>query len=320
MDSLSDDKNNPSASNIRPNRFSAVSHFLIGIGVFVMCAGILSFVGALISGISMADLQDGGDIFSFFEGKPIALQLFVFFSSSLPFILAALLIPILFKASPKLYLQIRKPENLKWFILSIVFIIVAIPLLGPLLELNKLIDFKAISPSLFDWLQSQEASNNKAYEAMIGEKTTLNILSSILFMALLPAIAEELFFRGFLMNVFNGIFRNMHVAILLSALAFSIIHMQFLKAIPMFFLAVIFGYAVYWTGSIFTSIIAHFLNNTLAVVQLYFFTDGNYTEALDQGPSLPLSGALLLSLLVIAMFIYINKNTDINTQNFYVQS
>jgi membrane protease YdiL (CAAX protease family) len=307
-----------SEPNKRPNRLTAIAHLLIGIGVFVMLAGVFSLVGALVSGVSIQELQEGKNILSFFDGKPLGLQVFIFFSSSLPFIIAAVLIPLLVKASPSLYLQFTLPKQSKWFVLGILFVLLSLPLMGPLLELNKLIDFKAISETFYDWLVLQENSNNNAYEAMIGEKSLINVLAALLFMALLPAIAEELFFRGFLLNVFNGIFRNMHMSILFSAFTFSLVHTQFLKIIPMFFLAVVFGYAVYWSGSVLTSIAAHFLNNALAVFQLYFLTDGDYSKAMEQSGDVPLLGTILIAVGVLALAYYINKNSNVKTQNFYV--
>jgi membrane protease YdiL (CAAX protease family) len=300
----------------RPSRFSALSHLFIGSGVFILSISIFTAIAWMAFGFKIEDLE-GADLFVLFKDNSIGLKIFTFFSSSLPLIVAALVITMLIRASSKDYLLLHKPANLKWFLLAIVFIFISIPLMSPLLQLNELIDFNKW-PDLHSWLLNQENANNKLYEAMLGEKSTTSFLTSILFMALMPAIAEEIFFRGFLMNAFNGLFKNMHVAIILTALFFSIIHMQFMKVIPMFFMAVIFGYAVYWTRSIWTSIIAHFLNNSLAVFQLYFITDGDYNEALSQGASLPILAVVLLSVASISLFYYIQKNSNTKTENFYV--
>ena len=318
MEDLNDSKDNSSGHYIRPNRFSAVTHFLIGCGVFVMCAGIFAITGAMLAGISFEEIKKGVDIFNEIGDNPFLLKVFVFFSSSLPLIIAALLVAFMIRATPKDYLLLNAPTNLKWFGLAVVFIFLSIPLMSPLLELNGLIDFSAISKELDTWLHNQDAANNNTYEAMIGERTFCSFLVSVLFMALLPAIAEELFFRGFLMNVLNGIFKNMHVAIIITAVIFSFIHMQFLKALPMFFLAIVFGYAVYWTRTIWTAILAHFINNTLAVAQLYYFTDGNYDEALSLENTMPIYVTILLAGVVISLFVYIQKNSNTKTENFYV--
>ncbi len=119
------------------------------------------------------------------------------------------------------------------------------------------------------------------------------------------------------MNVFNGIFNNMHVAILITAFLFSAMHLQFMKFIPMFFLATVFGYAAYWTGSIMTSIVAHFMNNSLAVIQLFYFSDGDYAKSLDQSQSLSLSVNIVLIISAVALFVFIQRKSSIKTNCFY---
>ena len=120
------------------------------------------------------------------------------------------------------------------------------------------------------------------------------------------------------MNIFNGIFNNMHLAILFTALLFSMMHLQFMKVVPMFFLATVFGYVVYWTGSLWTAIAAHFLNNTLAVVQLFYFSDGDYQKSLDQSQSMSWFTHLFLLGIAIFLFIFIQKRSSTKTTRFYV--
>lgn len=317
MEDISSDKNTLSQPKYRPNRMSAFSHLLIGIGVFVLSASVFGILGALGFGISMRDLKNGIDIMAQFAERPIALKAFVFFSSSLPLIVSVVVVSYLIKANVKDYMLLHRPKLNQYLLLSFAFVFFGLPLLGPLLELNKMIDLSQW-PRLNDWLKAQDTSNNNAYEAMIGEKNAASFLTSVLFMAFLPALAEELFFRGFLMNVCNGIFKNMHVAIIVTSLLFSVIHLQVLKFIPMFFLALTFGYAVYWTGSIWTSIVAHFINNLLAVIQLYFITDGDYTKAVNESVSLPFVATVALSVFVVSVFYYNQKNSPYKVSNFYV--
>lgn len=186
-----------------------------------------------------------------------------------------------------------------------------------MLQINELIDFSQW-PKLYAWLQAQDAQNIELYEAMVGDSSAVSIISSLFFMAFIPALAEEIFFRGFLMNVLRGIFKNIHVAILVTGIIFSVIHLQFTKFLPMLFLATVFGYATYWSGSVWTSVIAHFINNSLAVLQLYFFSDGSYTEAISQGSDVPMVLNIVLIAAVGALFYFIQKNSTTKTENFYV--
>jgi len=320
MDHLEDFKDKETI-NLRPDRVHALFHLVLGIifffGAALAFAGLASVLCSYLVFGEVASIREMSGLLDGLKTHPIVLKLFVFISSSLPLIAAALLACIFIKAAPVRFLSLNRPKNRVWFGLSIVFVIVCVPLMGLMLEANKLIDFSQW-PEFYEWLQMQENTNNGMYEAMIGEKNTASFITSILFMALMPAIAEEIFFRGFLMNVFNGLFKNMHVAIFVTAVIFSLIHLQFMKFIPMFFLAVVFGYAAYWSGSIWTSVIAHFLNNTLAVAQLYFITDGDYTKAIEEGANIPILVSGVLIAIGVALFVYIQKNSSTKTENFYV--
>jgi sodium transport system permease protein len=82
-----------------------------------------------------------------------------------------------------------------------------------------------------------------------------------LVVAVTPAICEETFFRGF---VLNGLRRLGAVpAIGISALLFGIAHASIYRLLPTFFLGIVFGLIVWRTGSLLCSIVAHALNNGL---------------------------------------------------------
>ena len=91
--------------------------------------------------------------------------------------------------------------------------------------------------------------------------------------ALIPAVGEELTFRGVLQQSLTRKM-NPHVAIFLSAAIFSFIHFQFYGFLPRLFLGLLLGYMFYITGSLWTSILMHFLNNGTAVVLYYLNAKG----------------------------------------------
>ncbi len=320
MDHLEDYKDTETM-NSRPIRVHALFHLVLGIifffGAALTFAGLASALCSYLAFGEMLSLSEVVGLLESLKNHPIILKLFIFISSSLPLVAAALLVCIFIKASPTNYLSLNWPRKRVWFIWSIVFVILCLPLMGIMLDINNLIDFSQW-PKFHEWLLAQESTNTGLYEAMIGEKNAASFIASIVFMALMPALAEEIFFRGLLMNAFNGVFKNMHVSIFVTALIFSVIHLQFTKFIPMFFLAASFGYAAYWSGSIWTSITAHFLNNALAVGQLYFITDGDYTKAIEEGANVPILVSGVLILLAIVLFVYIQKNSTTKTENFYV--
>jgi membrane protease YdiL (CAAX protease family) len=88
--------------------------------------------------------------------------------------------------------------------------------------------------------------------------------------ALIPAIAEELFFRGGVQQLMQGTLRNKHAAILLSAFFFSLMHMDMFAFLPRFILGIALGYLFLWSGSLRLSMVAHFVYNAFSILSLYY--------------------------------------------------
>ena len=91
-------------------------------------------------------------------------------------------------------------------------------------------------------------------------------LTDILCMALVPAICEEIFFRGFLQTSAIHIFKNRHGAVILIAIIFSILHGDIFNFIPRFALGVFLGYLFLYSRHIIVPILAHALHNSWVVV------------------------------------------------------
>lgn len=96
------------------------------------------------------------------------------------------------------------------------------------------------------------------------------LLFNILFLAIIPAICEELLFRGALIGVLKKMIKNKHILVVVSAIIFSAIHLQFFSFFSRFVLGLVLGYAFVYAGSIIPSMVAHFVNNALSVVLFYF--------------------------------------------------
>lgn len=94
----------------------------------------------------------------------------------------------------------------------------------------------------------------------------------MLLIALVPAIGEELLFRGVFQRLFTEWFRNIHWGIWISAILFSAIHFQFFGFLPRLFLGVIFGYLLELTSSMWVPIVAHFVNNLTGVIIAFFIS------------------------------------------------
>jgi len=117
-------------------------------------------------------------------------------------------------------------------------------------------------------------------EPQIPTPTNANsFLLSLFFIAVLPGICEELFFRGLLF----GNYEKMGVkrAILYSAIIFAIFHFDIQRLAGVLFLGIVFGYLVHYTGSIYSSMIAHTVNNGLSVTLGFLFSSVNSSKLTD---------------------------------------
>lgn len=82
-----------------------------------------------------------------------------------------------------------------------------------------------------------------------------------LLMAVTPALCEETLFRGVILSGLRRL--GMWPALLISGLLFGLAHASIYRLLPTFFLGVLFGYAVWKTGSLWAGVICHALNNGL---------------------------------------------------------
>ncbi len=98
-----------------------------------------------------------------------------------------------------------------------------------------------------------------------------NFIMNLFVVALMPAICEEMFFRGFIYTSFKGK-NSCKAAIICSGILFGFMHMDFIRIIPTSILGIAFAYCVYKSWSIFVPMILHFINNALSVVA------GNYPD------------------------------------------
>lgn len=159
-------------------------------------------------------------------------------------------------------LLINKPGSVFWLAtLAVVFS-------NPLIDLSSSLN-KWLIPA-GSWLEHQfkptEDLMEKMTEVFLGSQQTGTVILAFFSIAVIPAILEEFTFRGILQPLFAKLTKNVHAAIWITAVIFSVIHFQFYGFLPRVLLGALLGYLVIWSGSIWTSVFAHFANNALAFV------------------------------------------------------
>ncbi len=321
MEHLNGDKNTQLTEDLRPNRIQAMSHFFLAGGIILIAMIVMGSLGAglaiLVSGMSISELTDQ-DKLAELMNQTNSLRIMNFFGASLAFIVGAWATTKAIKADSMSFLSADKMAKGKWLLWSLIFFLLSIPIMSQLLEWNAAIDLSSISPSLHEWASLKDGENNRLYEVMLGEGSSWDFVINLLLMAAIPALAEELVFRGLILNIFNGLFKNVHLAIFASAVIFTLLHLQIYKVLPMMLLAMTFGYLVYWTGSVWTAVIAHFLNNAVTVFSLHFISDGSYEEVLQQDQDMHWSLVLMAIIGFVLVFRYISTHAHPKLERFYV--
>ena len=103
------------------------------------------------------------------------------------------------------------------------------------------------------------------------------IVLSFVATAITPALVEEFAMRGVLMGVLRKYGEGF--AVIVSALVFGLMHGNLVQIPFAFILGLFFGYAVIKTGTIWTAVIIHFINNFISISFDYIFSDLTDTEA-----------------------------------------
>lgn len=135
---------------------------------------------------------------------------------------------------------------------------------------------------------------------------------SLIMLALLPAIFEEMLFRGALQQVLIKLFRNAFVGILFTSLIFSAVHMSWAGFLTRAFLGMVLGYIFYYGKNIWLNILLHFINNGVVVTVLYFLSmKGKITEADMKDEEYPIYIGIF-ALVAVLGFMFFLKRESLN--------
>lgn len=243
-----------------------------------------------------------------------------FLQTAAMLLLPPLCMAYLWSKQPLQWLQLSHQSSPKGkdVISGVLLMVVAIPAINLLGYINQQMTLPAFLEPLEAWMKMQEENAAMLTEQFLQVHTFGGLIVNLLLIALLPAVAEELTFRGVLQKLFmgNGEKRLIgdeairqrktpHIAIWCSAIIFSAIHLQFYGFVPRMLMGALFGYMLAWTGSLWIPILMHFTNNAIAVL-LYFIAyraqwDVEQIDAIGTKNTLWLG---VLSLVVVGIGIY----------------
>jgi membrane protease YdiL (CAAX protease family) len=190
------------------------------------------------------------------------------------FIIPALMAGALFEQSSFGYFGMNKTPSGYTLLMILIIMMVSLPLINWMVSLNEMMKLPSALGGVEKWMKDTEDEAAQITEKFLDVHSLGGLAVNMLMIAIIPAIGEELVFRGLFQRLFGEWFRNIHGAIFLAAFLFSAVHLQFYGFLPRMMLGVIFGYLYLWTRTLWAPIFAHFLNNGAAVFVSYLSNTG----------------------------------------------
>ncbi len=243
--------------------FLLIGLMLINLVIFSMLGGIIAVA---VTGISLAELQSGlSDINSLSTPMIDTLKITQSVISIGAFGVTAFGFSRLSGFKPAEFLGLERKPSILFLILAAVLAFSFQPVVSALIQLSQGI-FESLNLA---WAKELDQSNAETLKLFLKDMDFKGLLINLLVMAIIPAVTEELLFRGAFLNAFYTLTGRAHWGVILSALAFAFIHQQATNFLPIFISGVLFGYIALWTKSLYAGMLLHFLNNSISVFGEY---------------------------------------------------
>ena len=210
-----------------------------------------------------------------------------------------------FRDRPLYRLGLRPAIPGSFYLLAILLLLIGLPLEGWLGDLNKMFPLPG-------WMTQMEKDTDRQVTAFLKVNTPFDIVYNVVIMAALPAFFEELCFRGVLQRILIQIFRSPWTGIVVTGIFFSAFHMQFEGFLPRTFLGILLGAACWYSGSLWTAILAHFFYNGITVIIAMY-----YPQMVAKNPSVPLYTVLLSMVIVVGLLYRMHKQSAVTYAQVY---
>lgn len=205
-------------------------------------------------------------------------------------------------------------------VLTIAIMFSMSPLMEFINETNKNMVLPEALKEIEAWMRLKESEMELMTKQFLVMDSINLLLVNLLMLAIIPGLGEELLFRASLQKILGRWTGNHHAAIWIAAIIFSAIHLQFYGFSPRMFLGALFGYLLVWSGNIWLPILAHFLNNGMAVVGAYMLQQEGkpLDQAFEADPvNMPI---LIVSTIIFAVLIWYFHSYTIKLKENNIES
>jgi len=172
--------------------------------------------------------------------------------------------------NPFYFIGFKQPVPKSFYLIAVVVIVTSFPMVAWLSDMNHNVHLPKNMQGLEKFIRDSETQINERISSFLKMKSPVDLVKMLFFLAVFPAIAEEVFFRGVLQRLMILLTKRPWVGIVITGIIFSALHGQYLGFLPRLVLGILLG-ALYWySGSLWPGIIAHFFNNATQVILVYY--------------------------------------------------
>lgn len=215
----------------------------------------------------------------------------------------------LVKENPVNALGLKKSKTL-WILIGIAMIFAIMPFNSILAEWNANLTLPESMSKIESLMKQMQEAATEIIEKFVSVDTIGGLILNLFMIAGLAALGEELLFRSIIQTSLIKICKNAHIGILIASAIFSFIHFEFYGFFPRLILGMLLGYMFYFSGSIWISMLMHFLNNG-TVVFIYFLNNKGITNIdVDTFGQTSIPVLIISIVVMIVLFLLSIKYSD----------
>jgi membrane protease YdiL (CAAX protease family) len=227
--------------------------------------------------------------------------------SACMFLLPPIITARMIQRNPFDYLLWKGKISLKTLLSTVLVMVTTLVVAS---QLSVIMESIPLSDNMRLYFREMEDKYMQQIEVMSQMKGIPDLLLSLLVMAAFPAIVEEAFFRGGFQNMMYRSTKNIWVSVVITSLLFSAIHFSFYGFLSRVALSLVLGFLYAYSSNLWIPILAHFVNNAIAVGQVYYLrsTGQSVVDNIDDKFPLP----VVLSAIVFFYFAFQHFRKSVN--------
>lgn len=298
---------------------SQLALLLLLLGGALLIAGIVQFIIGITLIEKNVPIDKWGEAMMTALNNPKnanAMRWMQLLSAFVMFFLPAFLWSIIISKNAFKYLGFNAIINAKQIAIVVAISFMALILSGALGELNQMIPISKEWASTF---KKMENAYNDQITSIIHMSNVAEYFFVLIVIAFAPAIFEEVLFRGGLQQLLTNWTKRPLLAIIITSIIFSAVHLSYYGFLPRLALGLVLGLLYYYGKNIWLNILMHLLNNGISVTAVFLLSKNGKLpkEVIDE--TFPIYyGIIPLIAIVFLLKLFKKESTTLQPQETIV--